>query len=74
MGIRGLIARARALESMDLDVILLERIFAQLGLIGVGEKVHHFGAMIPLELDHLTHVLVLDDSAIASYSSYQLQV
>jgi hypothetical protein len=55
------------LESVDLDVILLESVFAHLGLILVGEKVHHFGAMVSLELDHLAHVLVLDDGAIASW-------
>jgi len=47
-------------------VILLESIFAHLGLVLVGKKVHHFGAMISLELDHLAHVLVLNDGAIAS--------
>jgi len=47
-------------------MILLESVFAHLGLVFVGEKVHHFGAMIPLELDHLAHVLVLNDGAIAS--------
>ena len=56
------------LESVDLDVILLESVFAHLALVLVGEKVHHFGAMIPLELDHLAHVLVLNDGAIASCS------
>lgn len=55
-----------SLESVDLDVILLESVFAHLGLILVGEKVHHFGAMVSLELDHLAHVGVLNDGAIAS--------
>ena len=55
-----------ALESVDLDVILLERIFAHLVFIFVGEEVHHFGAMVALKLDHLAHVLVLNDGAIAS--------
>jgi hypothetical protein len=56
------------LETVDLDVILLERVFAHLGLVLVGEKVHHFSAMVSLELDHLAHVLVLNDGAIASYT------
>ena len=56
----------RPLESVDLDVVLLESIFAHLGLVFVGEKVHDLGAVVALKLDHLAHVRILDDGAIAS--------
>lgn len=52
---------------MDLDVVLLEGVFAHLVLILIGEEIHDFGAVIALELDHLAHVLVLNNSAIASF-------
>jgi hypothetical protein len=56
----------RPLESVDFDVVLLESVFAHLGLVFVGEEIHDFGAMVALKLDHLAHVGILDDGAIAS--------
>lgn len=63
---RGRRRRWAPLETVDLDVILLQRVFAHLGFVLVGEKVHHFGAMVSLQLNHLAHVRILDDGAIAS--------
>lgn len=64
--------RARThLESVDLDVVLLESVFAHLVLVLIGEEIHDFGTMITLKLDHLAHVLVLDDGSIASYRKSQ---
>lgn len=60
------------LETVDLDVVLLEGVFAHLVLILIGEEIHNFGAVIALELDHLSHVLVLNDGAIASFIQRQL--
>jgi len=56
----------RPLEPVDFDVVLLESVFAHLGLVFVGEKVHDLGAVVTLKLDHLAHVRILNDGAIAS--------
>jgi hypothetical protein len=56
-----------ALESVDLNMILLESVFTHLGFIFVGKEVHHFGTMVTLELNHFTHVGIDDDGAIACY-------
>lgn len=60
------IREALVLKSVDLDVSLLECIFAHFGLVFVGKKNHNFGTMISLELNHFAHVLILNDGAIAS--------
>lgn len=49
-----------------LDICLVKSIFAHLVFILVGEEIHHFRTMVSLKLDHLAHVLILDNSAIAS--------
>jgi hypothetical protein len=56
----------RILKSVDLDMVLLESVFAHLVFVLVGKEIHDFGTMVTLELDHLAHVLVLNDGAIAS--------
>jgi len=53
-------------ESVDLDMILLKSIFAHFVFVLVGEEIHDLGTMVALELDHLAHILVLNDGAIAS--------
>lgn len=50
-----------------LDVLFLQSVFAQLIFGFVGEEVHHLGAMVSLKLNHLPHVLILNDGAIACY-------
>ena len=50
------------LESVHLDGLVIE---AETTLL-VGEKLSDFGALIALELDHLAHLTVANDGAIAS--------
>lgn len=54
-----------SLEAMDLDAILRERILAHLILVLAGQELHHFQAMVALELDHLAELSICDDSAVA---------
>ncbi len=46
-------------------MVLLEGVFTHLVLVLVGKEVHNLGTMITLELDHLAHVFILNDGAIA---------
>jgi len=50
---------------VDLDKILRKGVLAHLVFALIGEEVHDFGAMITLKLNHLSHVGILDDGAIA---------
>jgi hypothetical protein len=53
------------LETVYFDMVLLEGVFTHLVLVLVGKEVHNLGTMITLELDHLAHVFILNDGAIA---------
>jgi len=49
---------------VDLDKILRNGILAH--LLFAGDEAHNFSTMITLKLDHLSHVGILNDGAIAS--------
>jgi hypothetical protein len=55
----------QGLKPVDLDVLLLQSMFAHLIFAFIGKKVHHLSAMVSLKLNHLPHVLILNDGAIA---------
>ena len=55
------IAYSTRLEAVDLDGLAIK---AQAFLL-VGQEVHNILALVALELDHLAHLTVCDDGAIA---------
>ena len=66
MGLQGEVGCNITAETY-LDHILGKGVLAHLVLILIGEEFHDFGTMITLQLNHLSHVRVLDDGAIACY-------
>jgi len=56
----------RGSKSVDLDILFGKRVLAHLVASFIGKEVHNLCAMIALKLDHLPHVLILNDGAIAS--------
>jgi hypothetical protein len=53
------------LEAVDLDCILRKGVLAHLVFVFIREEVHDFSAMITLQLNHLSHIGILDDGSIA---------
>jgi len=59
---------------VDLDIFFGKCVLAHLVASFIGKEIHDLCAMITLKLDHLPHVLILNDGAIASiflFKSFQ---
>ena len=52
-------------DGSDLDCILRKGVLAHLVFVFIREEVHDFSAMITLQLNHLSHIGILDDGSIA---------